>query len=207
MLTLRNVGGAQPGGIERSTFSAPTKYTMAFAEWEERSPWAPFHVERGFRADQSVVTAFGVVGGPHQIVDQTSRSGDALAGSIAVGLESAWHPKAHRFGDALLVVGPEHLETLVRGGYESKNHLRQRIQEVTSRPLRELLSDDRVGGGASLPRHTTADTLARAVPKFSDPALIHIVVAGAEAGKWSTYFAGWQSGAGGTIPTSRIIEE
>ena len=207
MLTLRNVGGAQPGGIERSTFSAPTKYTMAFAEWEERSPWAPLHVERGFRADQSVVTAFGVVGGPHQIVDQTSRSGDALAGSIAVGLESAWHPKAHRFGDALLVVGPEHLETLVRGGYDSKDTLRQRIQEVTSRPLGELLSDDRVGGGAPLPRDATAEALARPVPKFSDPSMIHIVVAGAEAGKWSTYFAGWQPGAGGTVPTSRIIEE
>ena len=45
---LRNVGGAQPGDIERSTLGAPGKFTTCFAEWEERSPWEPLHVERGF---------------------------------------------------------------------------------------------------------------------------------------------------------------
>jgi hypothetical protein len=208
MLVLRNVGGAKPGGTERSTFGSPTKYTMAFAEWEERSPWTPLHVERGFQPEQSVVTAFGMTGGPHQIVDQTSRSARALAGSIAVGLESAWHPKAHRFGDVLLVVGPEHLETLTRDGYTTKEHLRARVQEVTARPFAELLSDDEVGGGAAASLDSLTDEQrTRRVPKFETPAHLHIVVAGADAGKWSTFFAGWTSGPGGTMPTSRVVEE
>ncbi len=209
MLVLRNVGGAKPGGTERSTFGSPMKYTMAFAEWEERSSWSPLHVERGFRAEQSVVTAFGMTGAPHLIVDQTSRSARALGGSIGVGLESAAHPKAHRYGDVLLVVGPEHLDTLTHDGYATKEHLRARVQEVTARPFVDVVSDDEVGGGASADSLTsmTAEQRTRLVPKFETPANIHIVVAGADAGKWSAFFAGWTTGAGGTIPTSRVIEE
>jgi hypothetical protein len=53
----------------------------------------------------------------------------------------------------------------------------------------------------------TAEERARPVPKFASGDNLHIVVAGAEAGKWSTFFAGWTTGPGGTIPTSRVIEE
>ena len=31
------------------------KFTMCFAEWEERNPWSPLHVERGFNQDDSVL--------------------------------------------------------------------------------------------------------------------------------------------------------
>jgi len=50
-LAVRNIGGARPGGTERSTMGNPMKFTMCFAEWEERSDWVPLHVERGFAAD------------------------------------------------------------------------------------------------------------------------------------------------------------
>ncbi|MFX6036359.1 hypothetical protein ABTE74_23500, partial [Acinetobacter baumannii] len=34
-------------------------YTNAtFAEHEERSPWEPFHVQRGFQAQESTVSVF-----------------------------------------------------------------------------------------------------------------------------------------------------
>ena len=33
--------------------------TCCFAENEAESPWAPLHVERGFAAETSTVTAFG----------------------------------------------------------------------------------------------------------------------------------------------------
>jgi hypothetical protein len=209
MLVLRNVGGAKPGGTERSTFGSPMKYTMAFAEWEERSPWTPLHVERGFRAEQSVVTAFGMTAGPQLIVDQTSRTARALAGSIAVGIESAGHPKAHRYGDALLVVGPEHLETLTRDGFATKDHLRARVQEVTARPMAALVADTEVGGGMSpaLLESMTPEQREARVPKFAAPSNLHIVVAGAEAGKWSAFFSGWTTGPGGTIVTSQVIED
>ena len=206
-LALRNIGGARPGGTERSTLGNPMKYAMCFAEWEERSPWPPLHVERGFDAKDSVVTLFAMTGGPSLIVDQTSRTAHQLAGSFALSMESAHNARAHNMGDCILVVSPEHLDTLGTENY-TKTDLRNRIQEVTSKPLRELVADSISGAGldpaqaAAMP----ADKLARLAPKFSSPDNIHIVVAGSEAGKFSALFHGWASGPRGSMPVSRKIE-
>jgi peroxiredoxin len=63
-LVVRNVGGGRPGEVERAAFGSTSKYTCCFPEFEEKSPWEPLHVERGFNADESVVTCFGLEGGP-----------------------------------------------------------------------------------------------------------------------------------------------
>ena len=86
-LVVRNVGGAKPGKTERSTLGNPMKLTMCFAEWEERNPWLPLHVERGFSRDESVVTVFTMSSGPTLIIDQDSRSASQLAGTLGQGLQ------------------------------------------------------------------------------------------------------------------------
>jgi hypothetical protein len=208
-LALRNIGGARPGGSDRSTMGNPMKFTMCFAEWEERSPWEPLHVERGFKAGDSVVTAFAMTSGPVQIVDQDSRGPDQLAGSLAMGLEASHLTRSHGvFSDALLVVAPEHIDTLMSEGDYSKTRLRRRIQEATARPRRELVSDLLLGSG--IPRAVAAtmtqEQLDGLVPKFASEENIHIVVAGSEAGKFSAVFHGWVGGAVGSVPVSRRIE-
>ena len=50
-LVIRNVGGGKPGGVDRATQGNPGKLSFCFPENEERSPWEPLHVERGFAAD------------------------------------------------------------------------------------------------------------------------------------------------------------
>lgn len=208
-LVLRNVGGAKPSGTERPTLGWPGRITSCFAEWEERSPWEPLHVERGFRADESVVTVIATEG-PHQIADQVSRTAHALAGSLGLGLEAFWHPKSHNQGDILLVIAPEHADTLSRDGW-TKADVRARIQAITSRPMRELLGDDESGEGyqrswygAAGPTEAQLNTL---VPKFRGPEYIHIAVAGSEAGKFSTAYGGWVLGPIGSNPVSRKIDE
>ncbi len=208
-LVIRNVGGARPGGVDRSTLSSPMKFTMCFAEWEEGSPWAPLHVERGFKSTDSVVTALAMTSGPVQIVDQDSRRPDQIAGSLALGLEGAFLPRAHRlYTDVLLVVCPEHVKTLISEGEYSKARLRARLQSVTARPLRELVADEISGAGVSAAAAAamSEDELAALVPKFVSDKNIHIVVAGAEAGKFSAAFHGWVSGSVGSQPVSRKIE-
>lgn len=208
-LVVRNVGGAKPGGTDRSTLGNPMKFTMCFAEWEEGSPWEPLHVERGFKAEDSVVTAFAMTSGPVQIVDQDSRKPDLIAGTLGLGLEAMFLPKIHRMPvDALLVVCPEHVKTLTCEGDYPKARLRDRIQAVTSRPLREMVADEVSGAGiqpASAAKMSEA-MLSTPAPKFSDPKHIHIVVAGSEAGKFSAAFHGWLTGAAGAAVVSRKIE-
>ena len=55
------------------------KFTMCFAEWEERSCWAPFHVDRGFDANDSVVTTLAMSAGPTLILDETTTEAPVLA--------------------------------------------------------------------------------------------------------------------------------
>ncbi len=206
-LAIRNIGGAKPGGTERSTLGNPMKITMCFAEWEERSNWTPLHVERGFAPTDSVVTAYPMTSGPSLIVDQTSRTAAQIAGSIGLAMESIHHPKAHMMFDALLVVCPEHVDTLNTGGY-TKADLRRRIQQVTSRPLRELVSDDTSGVGMNADKAKTLpnEALDRLMPKFISQDMIHIVVAGSDAGKFSGLFHGWVGGEIGSQPVSRLID-
>ena len=61
-MILITVGGGYPGDTDRSTFGWPGKYTMCFGENQEKSPWEPYHVEMGFKPEESTVTVFGING-------------------------------------------------------------------------------------------------------------------------------------------------
>jgi hypothetical protein len=59
-LVMINIGGFSPGGYARTCFASPMQYTFCTGEDEAANAWAPFHVERGFAAEQSVISAFRV---------------------------------------------------------------------------------------------------------------------------------------------------
>jgi len=209
-LAVRNIGGSHPGGTDRSTLGSPMKFTMCFAEREERSEWAPLHVERGFKAEDSVVTVFAMTSGPSLIVDQESREPDEIAGTLGLGLEAVFLSKYHMLPvDTLLVVCPEHLDTLMKDGPYSKDRLRDRIQDVTKKPLRDMVANETSGAGMTraAAAKLSDEQLDRIVPKFASNDYIHIVVAGSDAGKFSGAFHGWATGEIGSQSVSRKIEE
>jgi hypothetical protein len=59
-LIMINLGGLSPGTYARTCFASPLQYSFCAGEDEENSPWKPFHAERGFRREQSVVSVFRV---------------------------------------------------------------------------------------------------------------------------------------------------
>lgn len=212
-LVARNIGGHQPGGTERSTIGWPGKYTLCFAEAEERAPtWTPLHVERGFQAEDSVVTVVCQTAGPSQVIDETSRTARALAGSIGLKAAMSHHAKMPASGETLVVISPEHYDTIATDGW-SKNDVRRRIQEVGVKPLRDLLADEEAGGlaGASLRPFLKGRDLEQAdldypVRKFKEDSWIMIVTAGGGAGKWSAVLDPFVTGAVNTNAVSKKIE-
>ncbi len=50
------LGGSRSGVSDLSSIGNPTKYSFAFTENVEKSPWEPFHVSAGFEPGESVVT-------------------------------------------------------------------------------------------------------------------------------------------------------
>jgi hypothetical protein len=51
-------GGSVPGDTYMGSLGNWYNYSAAFPEAEERSPWAPFHVQKGFQPSDSVVSLF-----------------------------------------------------------------------------------------------------------------------------------------------------
>jgi hypothetical protein len=84
-LILTNLGGSSPGLNDMSSQGNALKYGFSFAENEKESPWMPYHVERGYKPEESTVTLFRGMG---------FRTTDRSIGVGEVGLESiVWTSK------------------------------------------------------------------------------------------------------------------
>ena len=58
-LTSQNAqGGSVPGDTYMGSIGNNWNYTACFAEAEERSPWSPFHVDNGYKPEDSTVSVF-----------------------------------------------------------------------------------------------------------------------------------------------------
>ena len=128
-LTLINVGGALPGVYSKTSFGSPLRYSYICAENEAENPWTPFHVDRGFKKDDSVVTAFkasnfcnisgGEGVGPEEILRQ-----------IATNM-----PPMYGGGDGvLLLLGVNHAQSLHEAGL-TKRDIQQRLWELARLPI------------------------------------------------------------------------
>ena len=58
LLSINLQGGAVPGDTFMGSLGNWYNVGAAFPEAEERSPWQPFHVQHGFKPDESVVSIF-----------------------------------------------------------------------------------------------------------------------------------------------------
>ena len=133
-LILLNIGGAIPALGDMSTYGGPNKYSYCVAENEERNPWEPLHVERGFPRDATCVSVIGAEC-PHNVNDHESISGvgilTTIAGTfISTGLNDVYYPEAQ----PLIVMGPEHAATIANDGI-SKKEAKKIIAKLSTLPL------------------------------------------------------------------------
>ncbi len=185
-LIVLNVGGGRPGEADRATLGGPGKYTFCFAEDESDSTWEPLSVARGFARGASTVTLFqgdGVQG----FVDQKSRTPEALARSLAMGLNAIGHPKIVQTQRAILVLSPEHYAIFRDAGWD-RRRIDREINAATVRPGAEL-----VAGANGVGEGVPAARAGEAVPKFYEDGLM-IVRAGGPAGLFSAILPGWLAG-------------
>jgi hypothetical protein len=197
-LIIRNVGGGKPGGVDRSTLGNPGKYTFCFAENEEDSFWESLAVERGIEDGSSAVTLFAA-DGVQGMADQKSREPNSLCGSFASSLLAVGHRKFAMLGDAFIVMSPEHQHVFRDAGW-SKQQVKERILELTTRPGSELING--------------VDGIAEGMPEFVKdmdlqkfkPGGLNIVHAGGGAGLFSAIISGWlASGEMGSSPVTKLI--
>jgi thiol-disulfide isomerase/thioredoxin len=196
-LILLNIGGARPDRIDMSTLGNPGKFSYCIAEHEEANPWEPFHVERGFNREQSTLTLFAAEA-PHGVSEHTARRPEQVLRSISYALATVWTYRACLGSEALVVLSPEHAQTVHRAGW-SKQQAREFLFENTGVPLRAY--EDAPDAEGSQLVSTYQEILINGEPcyqKFRSPDSIRVVVAGGTAGKFSAVLGSWVSGPRGS---------
>jgi hypothetical protein len=132
LLSINGQGGSVPGDTYMGTLGNAYNYSAAFAEAEERSPWQPFHVQKGFKPTDSTVSVF--LGGRYT--------------TSGFGPRETWKEKFVRCitaGDhnqaPLIVMDPIVARHFVEIGFDSKEKLSQWCSENAVMPAREYWDD------------------------------------------------------------------
>ena len=115
-LVLLNVGGGWPGELDKSTLGHPGKYTYCVAENEMASPWAPYHVEKGFGPEDSTVFVLAAEP-PHSVTNHVANDPEGILDSIASAMSTIANNNAVSSGHCAVVIGPEHARTIAGKGW------------------------------------------------------------------------------------------
>lgn len=176
LLSQNLQGGSVPGFSYQGSQGNNLAYnSCTFAENEEASPWAPFHVRQGFSKNESAVTIFWVWG--YFWVEHLKTYWQEKLHSMMASMEPS-------FG-VTLVVDPIVAREFVDRGFDSPERIAEWVHEQVKIPRRRywdhvsLVSSTRplVGGGvepwASYWNAAPDDP----IPVF-EPSRVHVVVAG-----------------------------
>src|SRR5688572_23525848 len=179
-LMQRNIGGSYPGTTCKATLGWPGKYSICVGENEEASPWEPLHVERGFKAEQSTITAISADGSV-RASDLDSTKAEGVLTNFAHRMEGPSGP------EAIMVICPEHARIIAGDGF-SKNEVKKFVWERAAYRMKDLPDEtfaQRVKRRPDL--HLTRDSV---IPVTDKPEDILIVVAGGD-GSQSQYIHVW----------------
>jgi hypothetical protein len=186
-LLLINAGGALPGVYSKCAFGSPMRYSFLCGENEEENPWQPFHVDRGFRHEDSTVTVFkaltycNISGGEGVGPEETLRQ----IASMMPPMYSSRH-------GALLLLGVNHAQLLHDSGL-TKRDVQHRLWELARLPAayfaQSFAAKERASGRGD----------AETVWRTHSPDEIYIAVAGG-TGYQDVYIAA-------ELPQTRVVRE
>lgn len=200
-LVMINLGGLAPGTYARSCFASPLQYSFCAGEDEANSAWEPFHVEHGFKREQSVVSVFRVTSytalfapldwdpSPRGLLEHTGLSMGS-AGNTAMYAGNL---------SCLLLFNHERVHLLAEAGI-SKRQAKEMLYEYSMLPtacfrkgdLDALQSKGRIVGGK--------------VSLVDNPDDIHIAVMGGP-GIHTVYLPGFAHETLPHAPVSKVIGE
>ena len=189
-LILLNVGGGWPGDLDKSTFGHPGKYTYAIAENEEASPFAPYHVEKGYRPEDSTVFVIAAEA-PHSVTNHVADDPEGILDSVVSCMSTIANNNAVSSGHCTVVIGPEHARTIAGRGW-TRNDVKMYLWMNAKNKFGALAFGHRYGKiyNRNLPRHYRRE-LDSDIPIVPSPDNIHLFVAGGEAGRFSLFIPGW----------------
>jgi len=214
-LIMMNLGHTYPGVSDMDTIGSPTKYSLCMAENEGRSPWEPYHVGRGFSADDSTVTVQFVYGicelydfsnnTPERLVQvyatATKNVAQLSTGNWVLGRRSDPRYGTQEMEHNFMLICPEHAQVFSKAGWSRKD-LQVAMYKAARMPFGTLMlnKEGKALDAAHPELKWLYDNPEVLVPVVEVSDCFEIAVVGGNAGR-GAYF--W--GAGG--PVTVAIED
>lgn len=209
------IGGSRPPDGDKSTFGGPQDYVpWIFGENEDKLPkgWPPYHVDRGYKRTDSVVTVLGIYP-PVDLTDHWARTVDENLDawvSLATPRINAGGVCRPPMGlmPHVIVLGPEHAQLAEKAGL-GKEQYRKAFWEKVRQPIAwypktcfDYINNE--------PRYKSTTEKAFGIvfkpetlfPLTARSDLIHIVIGGG-SGRHSHFFSPFYE----TIPVSKLVKE
>lgn len=183
-LVIRNVGGGIPGEIDRSVLGNPGKVGFCFAEDESDADWTPLNIARGDAPGTSSVTLFHG-DGVHGVNAGLSTTPESLTKVLAMSLFSVTHPKLCEWGNAILVLCPDHYAIYRDAGLGRREDIEGMLWEALKRPAADLIR-----GAQGTEEGIDPERAGEVVNKFHEGGLL-VVRAGGKGGGMSGIVGGW----------------
>lgn len=194
-LTMRNLGGAKPDGMEKSTQAWPGKLSMCFAENEARSPWEPFRLSQAMPIASSAVSVLAVRG-IYAVTEGVQATGLGVLETIAANMRQVGTAIYYQMGVPVIVcLGPEHAREIASAGF-SRASVRDFLFEHCRLNVGTLRNRGYYLPGC-WPAWIDPQDNAALVPMVSSPENFWVVVAGGD-GRHSAWMPAWNVCEGAT---------
>ena len=189
-LIMLNVGGGWPGDLDKSTLGHPGKYTYAVCENESESPLAPYHVEHGYKPEESTVFVMAAEA-PHSVTNHISNDPEGILDTMCSAMSTIASNSAVLGGHIAVVLGLEHANTIAKHGW-SRSDIRHYLFHNHGNRFIDLAYGHRYGKvyNRNLPKYYKREDDTR-IPIIHSPDNIHLFVMGGQAGRFSVLIPGW----------------
>ena len=189
-LVLLNVGGGRAPDLDKCTLGNPAKYTYCICENEEDSPFAPYHVEQGYRPEDSTVFAIAAEA-PHSVTDHQCNDPEGILDTMCSAMSTIASNTAVLNGHCTVALGLEHARTISSFGW-TRQDIRSYLWMHSGNRFEKLSRDHRYGKvyNRNLPKWYKRDPDSW-IPIVESPERIHLFVIGGHAGRFSAFIPGW----------------
>ena len=189
-LMLYNVGGGYPKA-SFSCFGSPARYAFCVAENEEENPWHPLSMDRGFKADQNVVTVVQCEN-PQLTHDDANDDPERLHLATTDCMANMGGMNAWRATDMVVALAPDIADNYAKAGM-SKADVHKLLREKAGKRVGDL----RKGGlwrTERLNRYVEKvdpDDDDYFVHTIQEPSRLFLIVAGGRPGASTAVCHGW----------------
>ena len=188
-LCLRNIGYWYPNQMDMDTIGSTRKFVHCIAENEDMSPWPPFHVDRGFKAEESAVSIF-ITDGELDTQDQGNTTAEGLLKTLAYGATFGTRSLGERHGAERLILMPPDVARPVGAQGFTKRGAREFIHFHANASLGKMIQYMPLEGEARVAANwkwlenlTEEQRLNITVPVLESADRYYILVVGADRAK------------------------